>query len=290
MTDSATRAETVTIAARDGYPLSGLVIAPDRPKAAVLISSGTGFPKEFYRRIAEAGAARGYACLLYDYRGVAASAPASLRGFRADLMDWGRKDLPAALDAAAALAKDRPLFTLGHSAGGHLIGFAANNDRAAGHAFVNVGSGYWGRHFLAYRPLVLAFWLAGGPASLALKGYVSGRVWGGTDLPKGVFTQWRRWCFRPGYYGDELDDLRPHWFAEVTAPIRVFGATDDPVANPAASADVLKLYPNAPKDEVWLRPEDLGQTAIGHQGLFARAGARFWPMPFDWFDGLMTRA
>jgi len=32
----------------------------------VLISSGTGFPKELYRRIARQGAAMGYACLLYD--------------------------------------------------------------------------------------------------------------------------------------------------------------------------------------------------------------------------------
>jgi len=42
--------------ARDGYSLSGRIIAPAGPKAAVLISSGTGFPKGVYRRIALAGA------------------------------------------------------------------------------------------------------------------------------------------------------------------------------------------------------------------------------------------
>lgn len=277
--------QETAIRALDGYRLSAMSVVPDRPKAAVLISSGTGFPKEFYRRFAEAGAARGYACLLYDYRGIAGSAPKSLRGFKASTVMWGRRDMPAALTAAAALAPGKPLFTAGHSVGGHLIGFCPNSDRATAHAFVNVGSGHWARHMPHYRPQALFFWLVYGPACLAALGYIpAGGLWGGTALPKGVFTQWRRWCFNRDYYASELDRLQPNWFSKVSQPIRSWGTTDDPIATRAATADILKIYDAAPTEEVWLSPGDLGQTAVGHQGLFTRKGEAFWPQPYDWFD------
>lgn len=277
--------ETLTIDALDGYQLSAMSVVPERPKASVLISSGTGFPKEFYRRFAEAGAARGYACLLYDYRGIAGSAPKQMRGFDASMLIWGKRDMPAAITAAAKLAPGKPLFTAGHSVGGHLIGFCPNSDRARAHAFVNVGSGYWGRHMPHYRPQALFFWLAYGPACLAALGHIpGGGMWGGTALPKGVFTQWRRWCFDPEYYGGELGRLLPNWFDKVREPIRSWGMTDDPIATHGATADILKLYSAAVTEEVWLSPSDLGQDAVGHQGLFTRKGEAFWPQPFDWFD------
>jgi len=290
MTGHDVRTESLTIRARDGYPLSAKAIVPERPKAAVLISSGTGFPKEFYTRVAANGAARGFACLTYDYRGIAGSAPEQLRGFKADVTVWGRRDMPAAIDAAGALAPGRPLFTFGHSVGGHLIGFAPNADRALGHAFVNVGSGYWGKHAAHYKPQALFFWLVYGPACLAALGHIpGGGLWGGTALPRGVFTQWRRWCFRPDYFRGELPDLRPNWFDDVTAPIRSWGMTDDPIANRASTPDLLRLYSHAPVEEIWLDPAELSQTAIGHQGLFTRKGEAFWPKPFDWFEEVMDR-
>ena len=281
--------EKTTIISRDGYELSAFVVAPERPKAAVLISSGTGFPKEFYRRIAEHGAARGYACLLYDYRGIAGSAPKNLRGFKADMTIWGRRDMTAAIDAASALAPTKPLYTLGHSVGGHLIGFAANSDKANAHAFINVGSGYWGKHAASYKLQALFFWLIYGPLCLASLGYIpGGGLWGGTALPRNVYTQWRRWCFKPDYYGDELDSLLPNWFHDVREPIRAWGMTDDPIANPSTTSDILAFYKRADTSEIWLTPEDLDQDKIGHQGLFTRKGEAFWPMPFDWFDSLMN--
>lgn len=280
--------ESRTIEALDGYPLSALSVSPLRPKASVLISSGTGFPKEFYKRIAEAGAKRGFVCLLYDYRGIAGSKPESLRGFKAATTMWGRRDMPAAIDAAAALAPGKPLFTLGHSVGGHLIGFCPNSDRATAHAFVNVGSGYWGHHKAHYQFQALFFWLAYGPACLATLGYIpAGGMWGGTALPKGVFTQWRRWCFQEGYYGAELDRLHPNWFSRVREPIRSWGVSDDPIATRRATEVILALYSAAPTQIEWMTPGDLGQAAIGHQGLFSRKGEAFWARPFDWFEGFL---
>jgi len=273
--------------ARDGYSLSGRAIMPDRPRGAVLISSGTGFPKGFYRRIALAGAERGYACLLYDYRGIAGSAPAQMRGFSADIVDWGRLDFPAALDRAAALAPDRPLFTLGHSVGGHLVGLADNAGRARAHAFVCCGSGHWGRHLAHYKPRALVFWFVYGPACLALKGYIpSGGIWGGTALPRDVFLQWRRWASLPGYLGDDLEAIGTQYFSDLSAPIRSYLFSDDPIATKGAAQDILDIYAAAPSEIVQLTPEDVGLKQVDHAGAFRRGGEAFWPMPFDWFDTL----
>ena len=41
--------------AADGYPLSMRLISAAEPRIAVLVSSGTGFPKGFYERFARHG-------------------------------------------------------------------------------------------------------------------------------------------------------------------------------------------------------------------------------------------
>jgi len=271
--------------ARDGYSLSGRIIAPDNPRAAVLISSGTGFPKGLYRRFAVAAAERGYACLVYDYRGIAGSAPKQMRGFKADIVDWGRLDYSAALDRAAALVPDGPLLAVGHSVGGHLVGFADNADRIRAHAFITVGTGFWGAHELSYRPSALMFWLLYGPACLALTGHIpAGGIWGGTALPRDVFLQWRQWAAKPDYFGAFLDQLSPHDFDAVTAPIRSWTFSDDRLCARRSAEDLLQLYPNAPSEHLRLDPSDIGADRVDHHGAFKKESAAFWPMVFNWFD------
>ncbi|WP_203293372.1 serine aminopeptidase domain-containing protein [Maricaulis parjimensis] len=271
--------------ARDGYSLSGRILAPDNPKAAVLISSGTGFPKGFYRKIAAQGAEQGFACLIYDYRGVAGSAPDRLRGFQADILDWARLDFPAALDRAADLAPGKPVFTLGHSVGGHLVGFADNADRARAHAFVCCGSGYWGSHDPAYIPRALLFWLGIGPLNLALKGHIAeGGLWGGTALPKPVFQQWRNWAFRKRYFGDLLGEIEGSRFDTLTTPIRNYTFTDDQLASERSAREMMSLYSAANPEIVRLSPQDVGARKVDHAGAFSREAAGFWPLPFEWFE------
>lgn len=277
--------ERLRFEARDGYSLAGTSIVPNNPKAAVLISSGTGFPKELYRRIARAGAEQGFACLTYDYRGIAGSAPDEMRGFRANLMDWARRDFPAALDEARDLAPGKPVFTLGHSVGGHLLGFADNAQKPRAHAFVCTGSGYWGAHHPSYKPLAALFWLGFGPVSLATKGYITGgSLWPGEALPKGVFQQWRQWASKPGYFSDVFDRLGLHYFDTITAPIRNYTFTDDRNCSPRAASDLMAIYTAADKEILRLTPEDLDMKNVDHHGAFKREASAFWPMPFEWFE------
>ena len=140
MTDLVTR-DFITPAA-DGYPLSMRLVSAARPRIAVLVSSGTGFPKGFYERFARYLAGRGAAVLTYDFRGIAGSRPDELKGSTIDYLDWGRLDMPAAMDALIEAAPGLRVVHVGHSVGGHFLGFMPNHHRIERHAFVSVGTGW----------------------------------------------------------------------------------------------------------------------------------------------------
>ena len=272
--------------AADGYPLSMRLISAPEPTVAILVSSGTGFPKGFYDRFARHLAGRGAAVLTYDYRGIAGSRPDDLAAMTMDYPDWGRLDMPAALDALIEAAPGLPVGHVGHSVGGHFLGFMPNQDRIARNAFVSVGVGYWGLHHRSYNALELFFWFGFGPLSLARHGYVKGGgLWAGTDLPRGVFETWKRWCLNPAYFREELRDrLRPHAFEAVTSPIRSWIFTDDPIANPRTAPLLLGVYPQAPADIVLRSGADYGVRRIGHEGAFRRGMEPLWDEIFDWLD------
>ena len=270
--------------APDGYPLSMRLISAPEPTIAILVSSGTGFPKGFYDRFARHLAGRGAVVLTYDYRGIAGSRPADLAALRMDYPDWGRLDMPAALNALIEAAPGLPVVHVGHSVGGHFLGFMPNQDRITRNAFVSVGTGYWGLHHRSYNLLELFFWLGFGPLSLARHGYVKGGgLWAGTDLPRGVFETWKRWCLKRAYFSEELKTtLKPHAFDAVRSPIRSWIFTDDPIANPRTAPELLRVYPNAPAEIVLRGPGDYGVKRIGHEGAFRRGLEPLWDEMFDW--------
>ena len=273
-----------TAAAADGYPLSMRLVSARTPRVAVLISSGTGFPKRFYERFARHLASREAAVLTYDFRGIAGSRPDDLKAMQMDYPDWGRLDMPAALEALIEAAPGLPVVHVGHSVGGHFAGFMPNHDRIARHAFVSVGSGYWGHHHRRYNPVELFFWFGLGPYSLWRRGYIKGGgLWGGADLPRGVFTTWRRWCLKPAYFRDELKDrLQPHHYEAVNAPIRSWVFPDDPIATPRTAADLLAVYPHARTEIVVRSPSNYGVARIGHEGAFRPGMTALWDEILDW--------
>jgi predicted alpha/beta hydrolase len=278
-------ARDLTARAADGYSLALRLIAPPSPSVAVLVSSGTGYPMGFYERFARHLAARGCAVLLYDMRGIGASRPQDLAAMQMSYEDWGRLDMPAALDALIEAFPRLPVSHVGHSVGGHFAGFMPNHARIARHAFVSVGSGYWGDHFRSYNPAELFFWWLYGPWSLLRHGYIkSGRLWRGADLPRGVFLPWRRWCQDPLYFTRRLatSDLQPNSFADVTAPIRSWIFSDDPIANRRTAPVMLAVYPAAPSEIVERAPADYGVARIGHDGAFRRGMEPLWDEILAW--------
>ncbi|TFW12639.1 alpha/beta fold hydrolase [Brevundimonas intermedia] len=285
--------EDRVIETSDGWPLAATLFQPEHATRAVLISAGTGFPRGFYARFARWLAERNCVVLTYDYRGIGGSRPDDLATMQMDYPDWGRLDMPAALEALKAAAPDLPIFHVGHSVGGHFAGFMPNHGDIDRHAFVSVGTGWWGAHHRSYNPIELFFWFGFGPAHLSRYGYIrAGKMWRGTDLPRGVFETWKRWCLKPAYFLDELKSgaLEPQHFAEMRSPIRSWIFPDDPIATPGTGATLLKAYPDAPSEILVRRPADYGVRRIGHEGAFRQGMEPLWREILDWFDPGVSKA
>lgn len=286
MDDSQIKEEKLQITTGDGIILAASLFMPEKPKAGLLISSGTGYPKEFYAQFAKYGASRGFACLTYDYRGIASSAPEDMRACTADFLTWGTRDAPAALDALASRMDGLPVFTLGHSFGGQLIGLMDNHNLATGHALVAVGNGYWFGHRPSEWWQEFLFFFILGPLSLARHGYLKGpQFWPGASMPRPLFLQWRKWCLTRDYYWtDVLEKLNGAHFSMDGANMCQFAFTDDPIVNPKTEPFTRQCYQDAAYETCWTRPADIGVKKIGHSGMFSRTARAFWPMPFNWFE------
>lgn len=282
--------QPVTLRARDGRALAGhwCVVADGTTRRGVVVLNGaTGFPQTFYFKFAQYLATRGYDVLVYDYRGMGASAPADLAREPARMRDWGLLDMPAALDAAAERAQQLPLFTLGHSVGGQFLGLLRNHARARAHVQVATSVGWWRWQRLPFRYLAWWFWRAHGPLMLALKGYIpSGGGWAGLPLPRGVYEEWRRWCLHPRHFGPDLEGtLAGHVFDEIRAPLLSVGLTDDPIATPRAVGELDRFFPHAARESRWYAPRDVGSRHIGHAGFFhSRHREGLWSPTADWLD------
>jgi len=279
-------AQAFSLRCADGRELSAQWIASPVRRAAVVISAGTGFPQTFYLRLANYAAERGYDALVYDYRGMGASAPADLATETCRMSDWGLLDMRAALNAAAERAAGLPLATVGHSIGGQFLGLLTNHALARAHVQVAASVGYWPWELAPFKYLAWWFWRVHGPLMLALKGYVpKGGGWSGLPLPRAVYEEWRRWCLRPDHFGPDLATyLSDNVFAQLRAPVLNIGFSDDSIATRRTVEELNRFFPQVERESRWYTPADTGGR-IGHEGFFhSRHRETLWRPTFDWLD------
>jgi predicted alpha/beta hydrolase len=268
----------------DGWHLEGDLFLPPSPMIGVLISAGTGFPRRVYRHLAAFLAAQGAAVLTFDYRGIGGSAVEHAQRQQIEYTDWGHYDQPAALEHLAAQVPGLPLTHVAHSVGGHFLGLMPNQDRIARHAFISVGTGYFGGHHRRYWPMEFYFWWIMGGYTLARYGYVKPVLgWKGEPLPPKLFRTWRRWSHRPGYFRPDLEGaMQPADYQAVRAPIRSWIFTDDPIATPRSGQELLECYPNAPTQLHLNAPSAFGRPRIGHEGAFRPGCEPLWDDIANW--------
>lgn len=280
--------ETFNFTAPDGWQMEADIFRGAQPQTAILISAGTGFPRQFYQDIAQYLAQKGAVVMTYDYRGIGGSAAEDLATSGIDYPDWGRFDLTAAIDALEAAAPGLPITHLAHSVGGHFIGLAPNHAKIKRHAFLSVGTGYIGGHHLRNRPLEAYFWWGIGAYSLARYGYIANvGGWKGAPLPPTLFRTWRRWSHRRAYFQPDIGKARgmtTQFYDQVTAPIRSWVFPDDPIATQSTAQDLLSCYPSARHEIVLRSPSDIGVKRIGHEGALRRGRERLWSEVWAWLS------
>lgn len=261
--------------------------APATARAAVVIPSAMGVAQQFYAKFAEWLASQGFLVVTFDYRGIGLSAPTSLRGFDMDLFRWAREDCAAVIDFVKQRMPAAPLYWIGHSLGGQLLGLIPNRERIDRVVTVATGSGYWRENSWQTRRFVWWLWFVIVPLALRIAGYFPGkRLRKVGDLPCGVMRQWRRWCVTREYVvGAEGDAVRAA-YASVRSPILSIWFSDDEMMSERGIRSLHALYAAAPVTYRRIEPRAIGVPRIGHFGFFRPQFERtLWPLVPQWLAG-----
>lgn len=274
------------LTAADGVRLTGHWWPAAKPSAAgtVIINPATGVHARYYHRYAAYIAARGFAVLTYDYRGIGLSRPETLKGSTFTWRQWGEQDFDAALRHALDLDCTGRVLVVGHSIGGFLPGYSPASNQIA--AMLSVGGqfGYWGDYARTRRLPLFLKWHVAMPAMTLALGYFPGKRLGWIeDLPKGVAYGWGLQQDRAeqGLSGQAAEVMRER-FAGVATPILSVTMTDDEFATPKAIRRAMRYYSRAPVTKILLSPKDLGLARVGHFDLFhARHEEGFWRHSLD---------
>ena len=278
-----------SITAADGYPLAATLfrcgVAAERAPITV-ISPAAAVPARYYARFASYLAERGGLVVSFDYRGIGASAPKSLRGFAARMRDWCILDVPGVIAWAGHAHPDRPLHWLGHSMGGFAPGLAHNNAAIARQLNIATLSGYWRRMQSPerYRVRVLMGIIA--PPLVRALGYFPGVFMGGENMPGPAFLEWAGWCMTPDFiFGDPtLAEVRH--FATLRAPVRFAQIEDDAWGTPAAVGHMASHFKANSERSIWsVRLADAKASKIGHLGFFRPTfRTTLWPVAAAWLE------
>jgi predicted alpha/beta hydrolase len=280
-------AKTVEFTAADGDRLAGRYFAASTATTdyPVLVCGATGVRQRFYAPFAAWLAAQGFNALTFDYRGIGESLFGTHpRDCQARKQDWGQLDMPAALDWLRLRTGAERVDLIGHSAGAQLIGLMPNHDAIRRVVMVAGSTGYVGSIRFPTRLMaefILRVYL---PLTAHMLGYSPARRIGlGEDLPAGVALQWAHWCCSPGYIENAFDsEVSREGYDQFRAPILALHASDDPIATTANVQDLLRLFPEAPKQIRTVDPKTFGYSSIGHIDLFRRSRGEIWPMITGW--------
>ncbi|WP_051319288.1 alpha/beta hydrolase family protein [Chitinimonas koreensis] len=271
---------TLDVHAADGYPLAARLYRPQgTAKGVVLLVSAMGVPQSFYAPLARWLAARGWAALSFDYRGMGDSRRGPLKALDVDLIGWAQRDCAALVEAARLQAPGKPLLWIGHSLGGQLPGLTPNIGRVDRIVTVAAGSGYWLENAWPLKRRAWLFWFVFAPILTPLFGYFPGKRLGMVgDLPAGVMRQWRRWCLHRDYAVGVEGQAVAQGFAAVRAPVLALGIEDDEMMSRRNTESLHGLYRGAAVALRRVAPAEHGLARIGHFGFFRKEHATtLWP-------------
>lgn len=280
--------QSIQFMALDGYELKGILYTPEHGlKANIILSCATGVPQEFYRRFSEYATQYGYQVFTFDYRGVGQSAPQHLKGFRMSYLDWGQKDLAAAIDYLAQ--NNLPILMVGHSYGGQALGLIPNHHKVTAMYCFGTGAGWHGYMPIKEKFKVQIIWNIVFPPMVAVTGYLPwSKLKMGADLPIDVYKQWRKWCKNPTYFfADPEQAALIEQYAQIKTPIYAVSALDDDWALPNSRYAFMQHYQQAPMHYINISAAEFGLKQIGHMGYFRKGSEQIWDKMLNTFDNLL---
>lgn len=274
-----------TLPTFDGQVLSARVFQTQQAqKGVILIGSALATPQHFYAAYAIYLAENGYTTYTFDYRGTGESRPASLKGYAAYMSEWGQLDLDAMIPYIKERHPKLPLYLIGHSAGGQVIGLTPESRHIDKMVLAPSGVGYYGAWPFWQRPIGLFISYLGIPIPSAIFDYFPGKKLGifKKDLPKGVATEWAKWCRSKDYC---YSFHSQQYISKMKIPILAYSFSDDTSGPKKAIEQLLSYYTAATIEHRHFTPSDLGTKKVGHFGFFKkRMEDALWKPTLDWLE------
>ncbi|HAA20314.1 MAG TPA: alpha/beta hydrolase [Cytophagales bacterium] len=277
--------QDLTLTCADGIPLAATLFSAESPKGAVMVAPATGILRRFYASFAAHLAEQGFTTITFDNRGIGDSGGGkALNQVDANLINWGRQDMPAVLRALQAAAPDTTYHLVGHSAGGQLLGLMENRAEIASMFNVASSSGSLKNMTYPFRFSAAFFLNVFIPFSNLLFGKTHSEWVGmGEPLPKKVAAQWSRWCNGSGYVATDFGKaIQEHGYDDLTLPSKWLHATDDGIANLPNVQEMIAVYANIAHEIVTLDPAELDYKDLGHMKFFSSKRKVLWKQATDW--------
>lgn len=273
-------------AAADGVPLGGFSWrhpSGDKTRAVVIINAATSVRCRHYSRFADYLFANGLDVIVYDYRGIGESRPASLRGFQASWTDWGARDFEAILQRALREFPGQPIDVVGHSFGGCAAGLADSAVHIRRVVTVGAQFAYWRDYSASVRWRMLGKWHLFMPLLTRCCGYFPGKRLGWLeDTPAGVVADW---SYSTANYETRASarHLGALPFASIKADLLAISLSDDPFGTVAAIERLLGYFKGCRRTHLRLAPEDIGELEVGHFAFFRSLyRENLWPIALHW--------
>jgi len=289
--------EEVRIVCSDDYVLGGTLYCPasvNNRKHAVVIFPGVGIPALYYRSLAQVLASADRPVLTFDYRGVATSEPATLRGFDASTRDWASKDCAAAIGLVQARFPRYRVVGIAHSFGSFLVGCCPEARHLSALAMLGPHTAFPGDYAAIYKPVMRFGWHVLMPIVARMRGYLPGKWFGlPSNLPLQVALDWgsRR---GPDIWRELIaDDPRSaqayvdSWRArmqELRVPILAIRSIDDAFSTRAGALRLLAHYAQSSHELESIEPRSFGLRRLGHMRYLSSRLQSTWCEVDAWLD------
>jgi predicted alpha/beta hydrolase len=279
--------DTFTITKPNGKPLIGTVFTPALPNGrTLLISSATAVKQQFYYPFAVFCASKGYHVYTFDYSDIGRSLNSSLKNSDTTYSTWAVEDVSLMAQYLSGKYPEQPLYVIGHSSGGHLLGMSPIAHEFQ--AIVTIGSqqGFWRNYPLWYKWLVYLAFTVSMPLLTRAFGYLPSRLHGlGEDLPKGVFQDWQTVLLNPKGVESLMQPSAAHYHT-LEKNMLVLSFEDDLLA-PKKSVDRLaeEMFTAATITRRHIIPKEFATKSIGHFGFFRKKfQSTLWQIPLEWLE------
>ncbi|BFM14043.1 alpha/beta fold hydrolase [Maricurvus nonylphenolicus] len=276
--------QSVILTCADQQTLAAQFYECDAPKGVVVIGSALGVSQHYYKRFAHYLVDQGFHALTFDYRFTGDSEAKGLAN-SISMLDWGRQDIEAAI--AFAESKGLPVYFVGHSIGGQLLGMAPSATKLSKIVLVASSAPYWrrwsfpGNLKIAFTakvlfPLVTAF-----NKQFPCKTFGLGNI----DIPSPFIRQWASWMLKRDYLFDAGLGVATENYANLKQDVLSLGFSDDDLAPEVNVSHLLTFFPNTNSELKMLSPHEGGMKALGHTGYFREdAKATFWTQLVNWLE------